>query len=154
MPYITIADIVNQLNTLLQAACEEWASWQKNPIPNPNFPFNNQWEKEKERRRKETWHYQIAAGGILWLAFENYYQQLDGRLRAIIGSWRGSDRAFYNPNWAKGRSFQDICIHWLGDAFDGMDYNWKRSLSGEMLATIQAIELLAQYLKDIEQVQD
>lgn len=86
------------------------------------------------------WEYLIQAGEILWVLFDNYFEQLDKKLQNIIGDWKSKNKSSYNPNWAKGKTFENVCKKWI-DNFD-----WTLKSNGTTNSYAIGMKIIAEYI--------
>jgi hypothetical protein len=114
--------------------------------------LKNDFERFKTKRKKKPnldfheteWKYLIEAGGVLWLLFDNYFGQLDKKLQNIIGDWKSERNSSYNPNWAKGKTFENVCIKWI-DNFD-----WTLKSNGTTYSYATGMKTIAEYIDGIK----
>ncbi|MEA1786717.1 hypothetical protein U1E44_11485 [Arenibacter sp. GZD96] len=114
--------------------------------------LKNDFERYKAKKRKKRnldfseteWEYLIQAGGILWILFDNYFGQLDKKLQNIIGDWKSENKASYNPSWAKGKTFENVCKKWI-DNFD-----WILKSNGTTNSYAIGMKTLADYINKIK----
>ena len=107
--------------------------------------FNAKKKKKSNLDFRETeWEYSIQAGGILWILFDSYFDHLDKKLRNIVGDWKSENKASYNPNWAKGKTFENVCRKWI-DNFD-----WTLKSNGTTKSHAIGMKTIAEYINRIK----
>ncbi|WP_106792417.1 hypothetical protein [Aquimarina sp. Aq78] len=114
--------------------------------------LKNDFEKFKVKKKKKSsldfreteWEYMIQAGRVIWVLFDQYSRLLDKKLQNIIGDWKSVNNSSYNPNWAKGKTFENVCKKWI-DNFD-----WILKSNGTTNSYATGMEIIAKYINEIK----
>ncbi|WP_353778790.1 hypothetical protein [Winogradskyella sp. 3972H.M.0a.05] len=86
------------------------------------------------------WEYLTQAGEILWHVFDNHYSDLDKKLQIIVGDWKSQNKSSYNPNWAKARTFENVCKKWIHN------FDWIQKSKGSTLSYSIGMKKISEYL--------
>ncbi|MEO1032683.1 MAG: hypothetical protein AAFX55_14820 [Bacteroidota bacterium] len=94
--------------------------------------------------RETEWEYLIQAGGIIWTLYDNCLESLDKKLQNIIGDWKSENKASYNPNWAKGKTFENVCKKWIEN------FDWTLKANGTTKSYASGMKTIAEYIDEIK----
>ena len=130
---IELNDLSTNLNSMSENLKKDFERFKVKKKKRPNLDF-----------RETEWEYLIQAGEILWVLFDNFHEHLDNRIQNIIGDWKSENKASYNPNWAKGKTFENVCKKWIDD------FDWTVKSNGTTDSYAIGMKTIAEYINEIK----